>query len=361
MTICLLLAALSLPARASVLADPRVAAAIKGVEQTAGKREAGELRDRLTQAQKSARRVRGCVVAGRLRLDGPGDPEAVVAQMAIFPGGFFADAYDPAGAPLGFRAPGYEALDVKPQCKDGLAWVELEMTPAPPERRGRATARLSLPGSDARTATVSVYPALADTNIEGAGVDAREACRVGQRCPSIAAPTASIDPAGVLVSSGLSPVAHGLSVSAPGFVAIYSTFPVRPGETTDLGVVALERAKRLRVRWLAADNPPFAGPPKVSIAQAGQPWSSIPRGARRSWSEIVFEQKDGRVFLRPATGPADVADLGPGRLEDFARKAGEKSLDPKAPYRLPLVDGHVYLLRERYFGRWLLLTATVAP
>ena len=360
MTLCLLLAALALPARAALLDDSRLVAALAAVEKAGGKHEAEQFRERIGLAEKGAKVIHGCVVAGKLTLEGPGDADAVGAQMRVFPGGYFADAYDPKGAPLGFRAPGYLPLDIGPECKDGLAWVEASMTPAPDDERGAMKAKLEVPGGEVKAARISVYPALAPTNSDGAGVDAREACRKGERCPSIPAPKVEIGDGGALKASGLSPVVHDLWVTAPGYVSASSTFSVTPGKTTDLGVVALERAKRLTLRWLATETLPFSGEARVSSATAAEPWASR-AGGKRWWHEVLFDQKDGRLTIMPATGPADIADLGAGTVEEFAGKVREKSLDPKTPYRLPLIDGHAYLIRERYFGRWLLLTVAIEP
>lgn len=350
MTLCLALLLLAAPTRAND-EDPRLVAAFFAVRDAGGERGEKEFRERLARARESARFLGGCVVVGRIALKGPGDPAAVSAQMMIFAGGYFADGYDPKGNPIGFRAPGYEELAIKPACPadGGVVWQELTLVPAAPARQGTVVVRLP------KGARAFVYPSQPETNDPHSGVDARHACMKG-KCPTIPFAPPEIDANGDLKATGLAPMEHYLRATSDGFISVLSTFTIRPGETTDLGVIALEKAKRLTVRYLVSDTPRFEGHPMESEVVAGQVWRAKTSGVQ-SYGDVVFDQEDGRILMTPAVGPALLADLGAGSLDDFASKVEPTALDGLRPYRVPLVAGHVYALRQTYLKRWILLSA----
>lgn len=344
--------------------DPRVAAALAAVRKVGGAAASKRFETRLVRAQRASQTTGGCVLAGRIHLEGPGDADAATAQMEIFPGGWFVASYEPKGNPVGFRAPGYEPVALHPDCPEGggPAWVDVVLALTPKSRQGALRALIALEGGgDPRAVRADVFPQMAPLNDPRQGIGGRRPCGIGARCPSIPAPRVSISASGRLVVQGLSPVNQGLSLQAPGFVARYSTFAVVPGQTTDIGLIVLERARRLSVRYLLADRLPFTGEPRASTALIGQGWGPQRGKPPGSYPEVEFGQEAHRLDIAPAVGPAELADLGAGRLEDLAAKAGAVRFDPRGPYRLPLLDGHVYLVRELYLNRWLLLTASAAP
>src|SRR5262249_55178076 len=120
---------------------------------------------------------------------------------------------------------------------------------------------------------------------------------------------------GEFSASGLSPTQYSLTARAPGAVALTRFVTLKPGETSDLGTIRMEKAIAIRVSSRVAPKPPFTQPETVrQTLLGGDPFKADPRGYT---PEFSFRQVNGEIRFGLYSLPLRIADLGPGKLEDF--------------------------------------------
>ena len=305
----------------------------------------------------------GPIVVGRVVVDGPEDPRTVIAQMEILPGGYFADRVGDAARPIAFRLHGYAPLDVRLEEGAGreeivyVGDVVLERLPA----RDLATVRgrISVDGpASAATVTAQIK---APANTSSGGTSPR---RAGGWPPTL---HAALDSSGAFRFDGLSPAAYTIRLRAPGQAEKFHEVSLRAGEEKDLGTIGIEAARTVRISYLASRSSAFSGaaPGEAQLRQnqklrvPGDHWRESEEKWGRGYGDtFTLMQKDGRIYPWVFYQPARLADLGPGRLEDFLSGADSRArFEP--PGKISFSDGHVYILDHQTFGYWLLFRVEV--
>jgi hypothetical protein len=72
-----------------------------------------------------------------------------------------------------------------------------------------------------------------------------------------------------------------------------------------------------------------------------------------SRADLLFPQNNGKISFQAVYNPCSIADLGPGKLEDFLRvdPPSAKFTDPR---NVVPQSGHVYLLDQKALNHWVL-------
>jgi hypothetical protein len=157
-------------------------------------------------------------------------------------------------------------------------------------------------------------------------------------------------------ASGLSPTDYSVYISAPGYVGQERTFRLNPGENHGEGTVTLERSRIITVSYRVATRPPFtkASPERQTVFGGGRfraNWQDSPE----YYHDLEFPQNNGKISFWAGYGPCSIADLGPGKVEDFlvVDPTSAKFTDPR---NVVPQSGHVYLLNHQESGNhWVLL------
>jgi hypothetical protein len=102
-----------------------------------------------------------------------------------------------------------------------------------------------------------------------------------------------------------------------------------------------------------ASSPPFAkaSPERQTVLGGGQ-FRANRQDPQGSPFDLEFPQNDGKISFRFGYD-GSIADLGPGKLQDFL------GVDPTSavftgPWNLLPQSGHVYLLNQIYLKHWVL-------
>jgi hypothetical protein len=157
---------------------------------------------------------------------------------------------------------------------------------------------------------------------------------------------------GAFSVSDLSPLGYSIFLEAPGFVSQFRSARLKPGETLDLGTIRLEKPRRITVCYREATSPNFteAAPERQTVLGGGHFRAGAGRG---SAYDLRFDQRDTTLHFGVGYGPCQLADLGPGNLEDFLRADGvsDRFSFPSSVVAQP---GHVYLLDQKALKHWVL-------
>jgi hypothetical protein len=292
---------------------------------------------------------KGHVAFGRVVApDGKLDPELVLGQMEILPEGYFAGEVGDLERPLVFRVPGYSSLEVPLEGKTGelvyLGTVTLE--PLAVGQAASLEGRVTL--DDARGAhTATVQLSLRDPPMN----TPNGAYPRGHRSSSPI--TVAVSKSGDFKATRLSPTDYSFNISAPGYVSQFGSLTLKPGETHHAETIALERPRQVAITYRVASRPPFtkARTERQTVLGGG----GLFRANRQDHRiDLLFPQSNGKIRLRAPYQPCSLADLGPGKLDDFL------GVDPASvhlninPDNIVPQSGHVYLLNQSSLEHWVL-------
>jgi hypothetical protein len=156
-------------------------------------------------------------------------------------------------------------------------------------------------------------------------------------------------------ASGLSPTVYSVSISAPGHVGQQRTFRLNPGETHEEGTITLERARQIAISYRVATRPPFTkARAERQTVFGGDRFRANWQDSPEHYHDLEFLQNDGKISFRVVYGNDSIADLGPGKVEDFlgVDPTSAKFSDPR---NVVPQSGHVYLLdRQKSRKHWVL-------
>ena len=215
-----------------------------------------------------AHHKQGHVAVGRLVLaDGKYDPRKVLAQMTILPEGYFAAEVADLQRPVGFRAYGYEELDVPlaGHAGDVFGLGTITMKPVEPTAKLKAKVKVdAAAGAGAISARLNVKPP--PVNTPGNGSASRRYMPESKAIP--------VEKDGTIAASSLAPGTYHLSVQSEGHVVASRPVELEPGLELDAGAIDL-KAKQLGF-YIDGDDP-----------QAGElPWEKdFATAARRAKAE----------------------------------------------------------------------------
>lgn len=311
-----------------------------------------ELVTAIEKCQRVVQRFKGGhVVIGRIVLDGPGDPRDVAAQMPILAGGYFAGETKDLSRPISFRMHQYAPLDVQLQGQSGdiVDLGELHLACLPPDLLGDLTGRIVLAGgSDPTKAKVVLTVCNGPANTPHNGTSPRshwpEAIRAG------------IASSGSVTAKRFSPIAYWCSIEAPGYVSQSREITFTRSQTFDLGTVTLNRPITAQLSYIISQKPPFDLKKKqMASVQGGQQWKATPD--IYGW-DLEFKQTGNQLFFNYSYGPCSLTDLGAGTLEEFAKTTSSAD-SGRFPSSDEITTGHVYLLNQEHWKRWVLFRVDV--
>lgn len=191
---------------------------------------------------------KGHIAVGRLvPADGKFDPREVLAQMTILPEGYFAADVADLQRPIGFRAYGYEALDVPLAglAGDVVGLGTIPLKPVEPTAGLKAKVKLDDPaGAGTISARVSVK--LPPINTPGNGVASRRYFPESKAIP--------VEKDGTIAACSLAPGTYHLIVQSGGHVPASWPIVLEPGRELDAGEIDL-KAKQLGF-YIDGDDPP---------------------------------------------------------------------------------------------------------
>ncbi len=108
---------------------------------------------------------------------------------------------------------------------------------------------------------------------------------------------------------------------------------------------------RITISYRVATSPPFTkARPEQQTLLGGDNFDVNPQD---TYFDVRFPQKDGKISFQYVYAPCSIADLGPGKLDDFL------GVDPTSaglsdPRNVVPQSGHVYLLNQQHFKHWVL-------
>ena len=298
---------------------------------------ADELEKTLTWLHEERQKNGGWLVAGRVVLDGAADPETLEAQMRIHRGGWFVTLLADWNKPLQLASVEHGLIDVSLTREPAgrLSWLgELRLERCAPSRMQAVSVMVTLEGRG--RPELSLVSRLPVVNTPGQW---REATTVAARRVRLVR-------AGGDTYASEQPVAPGpyfLSASSEGHATVHSDVEVLAGVEPKLPPLRLETLDVRVVRWLAG--------PRGDLGAGAVQQRKLKTGERFRAAGLVdsadfqLEQREHSPLLRPIYSGVEVADLGPGALEDFREvSAAQQPLVPLK--RMPVVRGHVYLIRS---------------
>jgi thiol-disulfide isomerase/thioredoxin len=224
--------------KVEIVPDPGVA---NRLDEVAGRDTPGRAAAWLLQIAKARQTVRtyhrGHVVIGRLVVeDARTDPEMVMAQMPILPGGYFAGEVGDLVRPIAFRSHGYQNLDVPLKGKSGevVDVGTVTLTSLPKDQVASLKGTVTLDDSRRSGTRVQLSIAVGPVNTPHNGYSPR------RRWPGpIEVP---VSKEGEFLAKDLSPAKYSLSVTASDHVASWTSVNLTPGQELDAGTIRLRCA-----------------------------------------------------------------------------------------------------------------------
>jgi peroxiredoxin len=315
-------------------------------------REIEQARAEVDRYQKMSPSRPGHVIVGRLVGEGLDDASRVIAQMAIHREGHFVAAVGASGRPVGFRKQGYLPTEVTPAGAPGSVEDvgEVRLQPTPEAMRAAIKGKLEVEGA------ASINGARATLTLLMSPINTLS----GGYTPRVAdSRNVTLTDSGEFSVPDLSPLGYLIRFEAPGGVGQYRPASPKPGETLDLGTIRLEKPLRVTVSYREAPSPPFtAAAPKQQAVLGGGPF--LAGTARGSAYDVRFDQSDKQIRFSVGYGPCQLADLGPGTLEDFLQ-VDPASVRLSYPTQVAAQPGHVYLLDQKFFKHWVLFQFKLDP
>lgn len=288
----------------------------------------------------------GHVIVGRVLLDGPDDPCDVCAQMLILQDGYFAGPTKDLVRPVGFRMHGYAPFDLELKGLSGeiVDVGTIHMKQLPKEELLIMRGKVEIGGQenvDGVTVGLSVSNGPVNTPSNGTSLRPRWPAPV----------MAKVSDDGAFLAEGFSPIEYYCTVQAPGFIKNSFSVALDSDDNLDLGTVRLERPIEITLTYIVADEPSFdPSQEKSTVLSGGDRWKAT--SDIYGW-DLEFKQEEGQVLFNYSYGPCYLIDLGEGTVQDFIQRASEE--DPKIrPIRQTVQNGHVYLMNQKHWGRWVL-------
>ena len=351
-------AALSrMPAKATEPAPNPTAAAVSTVLGDLRRAGKGPLADKLTQEirqgqdlveiyRKGNPQYTGHVIVGRVICEEGDDPTRVLAQMPIQSEGYFAGQVADSHRPVGFRRAGYFPIQIIPSGEPGsVEYVgEVRLKRMPETMASAVRGKIVLEGEVQPTPVKARLSLLVPFNLPSYGGNQ------GYRDYDNATVSRSVE----FSASGLSPTDYSVYISAPGYVGQNRTFRLNPGETHEEGTIALERARQVTISYRVATRPPFTkASPERQTVLGGDRFRANWQDSPEYYHDLEFPQNNGKISFRVVYGNGSIADLGPGKVEDFlvVDPTSAKFTDPQ---NVVPQSGRVYLLNPRWWNHWVL-------
>jgi hypothetical protein len=160
-------------------------------------------------------------------------------------------------------------------------------------------------------------------------------------------------------SASLPPGRYLIVLDAPGHVSQYREFMVTtPGLAVRVQDVMLERPKAIDITWIGSKTGQFAGvTPAHRALAADDEFKMFPEA---DGNELEVAQKNGKLSFHTRYGPSTLVDLGAGTLDQFRNVNVQSTGGTQDFSSVPLVAGHVYLLKP-YFEAWALFRVDKVP
>jgi hypothetical protein len=296
------------------------------------------------------KRKSGYIIVGQVVLDGPGNVRDVKSQMEILDEGYFAGPIKDLFRPVGFRMHGYAPYDL--QLKnikedEKQDWIDvgiIHMKPLKESQLANLKGQIALKeGGNLSEAQMVLNVSNGPVNTPSNGTEPRSYWPDPIKI--------SVQENGSAQASGFSPINYWCRVTAKDYLAKRFNIDFNEGQTLDLGTIILEKPTQIELTYLVSEKPPF-DPDKLKT-------TSIPAGTRwkatydiYGW-DLEFTQKESRVSMRYSYAPCYLWDLGDGKIGQYV----DVDIDVLGQKlgRNPHVDnGHVYLMHQQHWKRWVL-------
>lgn len=315
--------------------------------------EAAYLTDRMEYAEKRRDADEWSFIFGRVVALAPDNPRYCDAQMAIHDSGWFLGSVGDRDKPIGFRMYGYHPQEV---VHGGGAGTIVNVGDVILKRfrfNELAAVRVEVlfEGEvDPTKTSVKFVMGHPKTNSASGGTNGfyehlkREAAVLGQDFK--------------IQKTGLTPVTHYISIRAPGHLPFRLDFELKPGETTDIGVLKIPASPKFDLEFAIADRPDFTMAKRhVQTTYAGDPIRT--NAAGKDWveaGEMRVEERKSDFFLRCGLGGLVLTDLGEGDFDDFLTPV-HPEIRKRYSRRRPVKHGHVYLISHtsQSWKHWTLM------
>ena len=324
---------------------------------------------RQNEAFKQHRRWRDAsFIFGRIVLSSEDNPRYCDAQMQIHSSGWFLGSVGSTENPVGFRMWGYHPVEVTHGGEKGQVVNVGEISMVPYRFDQLATVRGAVVfENDARPddAEVRVEMEAPRTNSRSGGTNGR----LDQ--PKLESVQLTEDLS--FQKTGLTPIAHTLSIRAKGHLPLHRKFQLEPGGTTDLGILRVAAAPRFRVELLASDTTDFSKSESQSMdVHVEETFATRPSDGTTETADWVAagelrliqpsRAREGTFGLHCSLHGLTVVDLGSGKLSDFPHLAHPETMELHQTSQ-PLVCGNVYLIGHSYarWQHWTLLRVQPQP
>jgi hypothetical protein len=164
--------------------------------------------------------------------------------------------------------------------------------------------------------------------------------------------TVAVSKSGEFKATRLSPTDYSFDISAPGYLSQSGSFTLKPGETHHAETIALVRPREIAITYRVASSPPFtkARTERQTVLSGGV----FHANRQDPPFALTFSQSNGKIRFRVPYVPCSLADLGPGKLDDFL------GVDPASVHlnvdlgNVVAQSGHVYLLNLSGMKLWAL-------
>jgi hypothetical protein len=327
--------------------------ALSTIEQCPNK---PELEAKIAKARKGVQKHEwGHVIVGRVVLDGDGEVRYVRSQMEILPEGYFAGPTRDLDRPVGFRMHQYAPYDLqlkgmkKDQETDLVDVGTIHMKPLSKDELVGFKAQVELEeGGDVSQAKIQLSVRNGPVNTPSNGTEPRRYWPDPIEIP--------VQEDGLARADGFSPIDYWCIVTAPGYLKKSFAVKFTPGETLDLKTIILEKPKQLELAYIVSKEPPFNMDNLKTIRiYSGTRWKAV--DDIYGW-DLEFKQEKGSVLMAYFYAPCYLWDLGDGDIDQYintdASALGQKlRRDPQA------IDGHVYLLHQAHWKRWVLFKISI--
>lgn len=286
--------------------------------------------------------------------------------MRILDGGYFAGEVADLERPICFRYHGYKPLDVSLTGKEvshGMFYLG-EITMQPLAEHEKVVLKGNARVNGLPTAKLKAFLHIADgpINNRSNGTEPRPAQDFARSIQI------KINSEGGFVAKGLSPVNYMLIIDGKGVQNAYQSINLQTASNNefDVGTIVLEPQKSIALKYFIA----YPGPSQWSrlfrdVIRTGEKWRSKgdqwkeaeQRASKGYGDTLEFRQKGERIVVDASYGPAGIADLGPGKAEDFSGYQIEATKLALANInKFEIKDGHVYLMDHKHFGYWVLFS-----
>jgi hypothetical protein len=290
------------------------------------------------------------VVVGRIVVPAGQSPRSVAAQFIPDESGWFVTPLHNWRRP--FELSSTEIARTRVQLTappERTVWIgDILLTSAPPSERAPVRGVVRTEGGV--PATVDLEGS--EENINTAHGGTNGTC--SERTIKVA-----VGPDGAW-SPGPLPPGHYIAVfDAPGHVSQYRELTVAgPGAAIRVEDIVLERPKHVELTWIGSKTGRFAGlMPRHRSLAADEDFKMFDEA---QGNELEVSQTNGKLGFDTHYQPSELRDLGPGTLDTF-RNVNVEAKEGKWQFsEVPMVAGHVYLLKTS-FDAWALFRVDRVP